>query len=352
MVPYIIDNNTKSKIYFDQLISNNLIHKLTKNALILLTEAPTTSFTQWCSIKREAFGAAYKMSSSGYHPVKIWKSIIFQFVYIFAVLEKEGIYIEEMSLNDNFYIKDIHINPNSIGSWIYKIKDFEFYIPNYGYILMFDSKYLDITTDKPYKKYKILSKAFTDNGKLTYADIKKKIYKKMIQILDSSNFEHYAKINKINMIDPEISSLLKNITKYVNENSNNTNFSIEDIFTKNIYFASFLHNRIGTVLTKNEKDNLNPYIIPNIKKGELCVYRHTNNEYYWAMCVDINDQNFAKYYDIIYKENKQYTYKPRIVSFNIQSYFEKLLPESSGDMRYDGSYIFETYDLNNSVDYL
>ena len=34
-------------------------------------------------------------------------------------------------------------NP-SIGHWIYKVGDIEFYIPNYGHVLVFDSRYVDI----------------------------------------------------------------------------------------------------------------------------------------------------------------------------------------------------------------
>ena len=68
--------------------------------------------------------------------------ILFQLIYICAVLQKSEIYFPELSI-DNFYVKDIFANIHSIGSWVYRINNIEYYIPNYGYILTFDTNFKD-----------------------------------------------------------------------------------------------------------------------------------------------------------------------------------------------------------------
>ena len=55
--------------------------------LVLLTEAPTSSFIQWSSAIYEKFGSVKKMISTGHHTPDVWKSIIFQ---LFNKLKFEG----------------------------------------------------------------------------------------------------------------------------------------------------------------------------------------------------------------------------------------------------------------------
>lgn len=61
-------------------------------SLILLTEAPTCSFTNWFSPQYETYGSIKKMTSTGHHSDKVWKSILFQLIYAMAVLQKQNIY--------------------------------------------------------------------------------------------------------------------------------------------------------------------------------------------------------------------------------------------------------------------
>ena len=123
---------------------------LTQNSgqsLILLTEAPTTSFEDWFKPQHDEYGSVKKMTSTGHHSSEVWKSILFQLIYAMAVLQKSQIYIMHLSL-DNVFIKDINVNQNSVGSWIYKVDNIDYYIPNYGFILLIDTKYEDINQSK------------------------------------------------------------------------------------------------------------------------------------------------------------------------------------------------------------
>jgi len=354
---YYIKNGRKVFISDDAInqipVNINFDDKLTKDALILLTEAPTTNFKQWCSITREPFGAAYRMTSSGFHTSKIWKCIIFQLVYIFAVLEENLIYMEEISLDDNFYIKDIVINPSIIGSWIYKIDDLEFYLPNYGYILMFDSKFSDPRSKD--KKYKILSTIFnknitTDdtqiyNNNLDRDKIKIKIQNKFRQIIDPNNFCRYAKISGMNFIDNEIIELLNEL---------NTNFikheNIIELFTKTTIFHFYLHNRIGSYLTKIEKDNINQFLNNNIiKKGDICIHK-VENYYKWALCMNKSEDYGRIDFEIMTMENQKIIIK-REVGGKVIPFQDKLLPENTDEMRFDGSNIYETYIWKSQIKY-
>ena len=150
-------------------------------SLVLLTEAPTSSLIQWASSIYESFGTVKKMISTGYHVPDVWKVILFQLVYIYAILQKKGIYIRNVSLENNIYIKDIFSEPKAIGSWIYKVDNIEYYIPNYGYVVMFDSKYSDIETDitlvpnpatDAEQKFKMCGSIYSKNADLNNADLK------------------------------------------------------------------------------------------------------------------------------------------------------------------------------------
>ena len=57
-------------------------------------------------------------------------------------LQKHNIYPRELSLDKNF-IKDVYHDAGSIGHWKYVIDGLEYFIPNHGNIVMFDSSYSD-----------------------------------------------------------------------------------------------------------------------------------------------------------------------------------------------------------------
>ena len=108
--------------------------------LILLTEAPTSNILQWAACKYDSYGSVKKMITTGYHTPEVWKSILFQLIYACAILQEKIILFENFSLENNIFIKDIYYDPNIFGSWIYKVDNLDYYIPNYGYILVIDSK--------------------------------------------------------------------------------------------------------------------------------------------------------------------------------------------------------------------
>ena len=142
---YAYNKNKDYNLDITKIVTNGNLD-ITQNSgqsLILLTEAPTTSFKEWFTPQYEIYGSIKKMTSTGHHSDKVWKSILFQLVYAMAVLQKSKIYIAHFSL-DNIYIKDVNINQNSIGSWIYKVDGIDYYIPNYGFVLLIDTTFTDV----------------------------------------------------------------------------------------------------------------------------------------------------------------------------------------------------------------
>ena len=68
--------------------------------LVLLTEAPTSSFIQWSTAIYESFGSVKKMISTGHHTPDVWKSVLFQLVYGMAVLQEKGLYMKNFSIEN------------------------------------------------------------------------------------------------------------------------------------------------------------------------------------------------------------------------------------------------------------
>ena len=108
--------------------------------LLLITEEDTYDIKKWMSPEINKNGAVIYMQRTGHHSVNVWKSILFQLIYALKVLMKCNIYINNFDLA-NIYIKDVTYDFVSIGSWIYKNNDIDYYIPNYGYVLVLDTNY-------------------------------------------------------------------------------------------------------------------------------------------------------------------------------------------------------------------
>ena len=306
--------------------------------LILLTEAPTSSLHQWSSMIYSSSGVQKKMSSSGYHAPEVWISVLFQLVYAFSVLQIRGIYINNFSLENNVYVKDIFTDPNAVGSWIYRVNNIDFYIPNYGYILLIDSKYADIdVSDKGEKqKYKIYGEIYQENSDFDMKKIRESILGQFKSLINPDNFGYIFKVKGGSILDESIINFLKKM-------HDDTITDIKDYLIK--YFGEFLHNRIGTLLYKSERENINMLSKPNFTKGNLIIYKKRYEEYEWAIYVD--SVNYLKK-KIIIKDGNEYKLT-EVFSSSLYGYPENetILPETKNNMRYDTSYIYETYNLNN-----
>ena len=136
----------------------------------------------------------------------------------------------EMSLQDNFYIKDLNIK-NINSYWIYNIDGIDFYIPNYGYLLLIDHSY------KNNNEYKIIAKQFNDNS----VDIKNCVINNTKKCLNQNNFT----INNFSGTNPPagILNYITNINNQFNDDSVDIT-KFKNIICKSL--KDYVHNRVGT----------------------------------------------------------------------------------------------------------
>jgi hypothetical protein len=314
--------------------------------LILLTEAPTTNILQWSGPIYDKHGTIRRMISTGYHTPDVWKSILFQLVYACAVLQKSKIFIENFSLENNIFIKDIFSDYNSIGSWIYKVDNIDYYIPNYGYILMIDSKFTDINTIPKFNKdlpneqqFKIYGTIYTNNSIYNDKQIENNIIDQFKNVINPDNFRHRLSVDGGGRPDQDIIDFISNIYRDINKDTN-----IASLIAK--YFPEFVHNRVGTLLLKTEKDNINKMSRPNFNRGNLMVYQKRYEEYEWVIYVGDSTDGMRK--KIITKKDNKYNIN-EVFSGSLFGYpeNEKIIPESKNNMKYDENNIYETYSLDN-----
>jgi len=346
---YLKDKYKRLNIDIDDIKED--ITQNSGKTLILLTESPTTNIIKWSGPVYDRVGIVRRMTSTGYHTPDVWRAMIFQLTYACAVLQKSKIYIDNFSLRNNIYIKDIFNDYNSIGSWIYKVNNVEYFIPNHGYILMIDSKYADIDTTpdfdtKPQTEplFKMYGKIYTNNS--IYHDsglLNEKLVEQFRNVINPEKYRHNLKLEGGGCPDEEILTLLKNI---YNEIDNDT--IISDLIPK--FFGEFVHNRVGSLLSRYEKENINKLSRPNFKKGNLLVYQKRYEEYEWVIFISDHKSDSNKK-QILVKESDRYIIKEIHYAGRLFGYpeNEKILQEPKKNMKYDESNIYETYNLDNII---
>jgi hypothetical protein len=289
-------------------VFNNLMN-YSETCLIALTEAPTQNIIAWSSRKYEqnhVNNSILKMISTGYHDDEVWKSVIFQLQSAIYTLHKKNICIYNFNLENNVFIKDTNFDSNNVGYWKYIINGVNFYIPNYGAVLLIDTSFKDlnitghnfndklknITDDKEKEKefkYKIMmGDLFEDDivQKTEITNTNTKLFKE--KIFNSKEFDSITDKNA-GVIGPsvEIKKVIDNIGKGIN--------NLENII-KN--FGDYLHNRVGTFLNETEKKNK----MSNKKdftKGDLVAYNDGNNEEFVVYLETITESSYSSQVKIV-----------------------------------------------------
>jgi hypothetical protein len=324
---------------------------LTKDSgkvLVLLTEAPTNNIIQWASSLSEAFGTIIKMISTGYHTHNVWSSVIFQLVYSFAVLQKLELYIDNFSLENNVYIKDLFYDSNNVGSWVYIVNNIEYYVPNYGYLVLIDSKYNDII-----QKYTISGKMITSDDKLykiygplfndykQSMNLKDKILQQFKTIINPDNFGYLLKQKGGLHVDDKTKDLLKKLYTLAD-----TEADISKMMQQ--LFTNFMHNRLGTYLMVSEKEKIIQTPLNNINRSKLMIWEEKNNQYQWVIFLGNEDDKGITKSRILCNNGSSIMEKV-VFSGSLFSYpnYEVIQNQSKLNLRYDDKYIFETYNFDN-----
>jgi hypothetical protein len=297
----IIDDIIKfinsSIIMLDSLIN---LKNTSGESLILLTEAPHSNIIRWASPLYESSGALKKMITTGFHKAEVWESVLFQLMYILYILQDQKIYFEELSLENNIYIKDLFYDPNTVNYWIYNVDGLDYYVPNYGYLVLFDSKYSDLESGN----YKIRSPNLYPNKNDKITNNNDSVYNFQYEIEIFNQFKNIfepsifcSQLEKMKCLKPDnvILDLLRNIS------NDNSTININEFIKK--YYCKYLNNRIGKYLTRTEKETINILNRPTFnKQGDILIKQERYDEYKWVLFEsNINNNNTLK--NIINKDN-------------------------------------------------
>lgn len=250
------------------------INSYTGKNIVMLTESPTYNIIRWASITYEDNGTIKKVISTGYHTDKVWYSIIFQIMVALYVLQKSKICINGMSLGRNIFIKELTLHSNVTNCWKYRIDGVEYYIPNYGYLVLVDSHF------KPYDSTEIYShtlqgEIYSDPDEV---DTKNIMLEQLKRILNPNNFRGDFISSGGCALPDNVLRLLEKIYTDVKDDK-----MIEEYIFK--YFGMFMNNRIGSYLKEVEIPNIRKMEIKEFIKGELVVYELYANTYKFGLFV-------------------------------------------------------------------
>jgi hypothetical protein len=260
-------------------------------ALVSLTEAPTHSMLSWACKTYKAEHNVYRMINTGYYKPEIWMSVLFQIFSALYVLQLHKISITELSLKDNIYIKDVKITSNVTSHWKYKIDGIDYYVPNYGYLVLIDSNYKDI--DKPsglsrrnstsedirkiYAEF-LLDKDDKDRD-TTIKKIEDHVYDSFRRIINPNEFSVNFTNNGCNKPPDSIIHLLSRCYEYQDRAKSIKNYIFK-------YMRCYMNNRIGTILKESEVKNILFTERNDFKRGDILVYEFIPKTYKFVLFVE------------------------------------------------------------------
>lgn len=254
--------------------------------IVALTESPTYSLYNWASKIYQQEGNTRRMINTGFHSDNVWRSIIFQLMVGLYVMKIHNIYIKDFSIKNNVFIKDLSIEGAVINYWKYRINGIDYYIPNYGYVVLIDSNYKDIN-DIPTgtiatignKSYKLDGPLF-DKGNTIGANPDDKFLSMFKEGINPNNFGPDFVAEGGTAPDSDIMNLLSNMF-------NDTEKNIETYFIK--YMYKFMNNRIGTYLKEQEIIHIRNDDLREFKKGQMLVIEEGTGLYRFALYLDAKD---------------------------------------------------------------
>jgi hypothetical protein len=303
-----------------------------KKSIILLTESPNMNLYSWASDAYIKDRNIQKQVYSGYKPETSWKTVIFQMVIVFYIMETQKFTFRDMKLNNNFYIKDINVFGDAPQFWKYCVDKIDFYVPNYGHLLLFDSDYHDIETASK----KIIA-IFLDSDKFNEQEFKKILKSNALECININNFSQEFTNNGGNRPQDDILNLINKISDCITRNED-----FKTILLNN--FTDYLHNRIGTSLRQLEfpyikKRDVRPFI-----KGELVVSEKGFENYVVVIFLQVESNNQCK---CITKDGNNFSHimVPKDLLYHFSEY-ETIKQDAKPNEPYMSlDYIIETYNL-------
>jgi hypothetical protein len=246
-------------------------------ALVCLTEAPNYSLMGWAKKEYRADGNIKRMINTGYHPAPVWESVLFQLMAALYVMQIKGIVIRNFRLDRNVFVKDIESHSKATTYWRYRIEGIDYYVPNYGYLLMIDTNYRDFDNDIDCDKeadpdrVRKLDGRFVNTSMLP-AEITNAIFEMFREVMSPNTFDRDF-VNDDGIKPPaEILQLMSRIKKDADRKEK---VMISDYIRT--HMTMFLHNRVGSLLAGDEPQKLMEGAVREFKPGELAVMKDRDN---------------------------------------------------------------------------
>lgn len=273
-----IDNEDKKKATKRKNKSNKIkLYEYSGQTVHILTESPTYNLYEWTLQKRITKDNVDVLMETGYYPENVWHSILFQLLVSMYVLFKHNIAFHEFTIEDNIFIKKINVNENKIKCWKYTVDGIEYYIPNYGFVLLIDTNYKDISHVNQFiPTHKIYGSFFNDIGITT--NYISELCVRGIKNIFSPNIFIKSFINGVK--PPEnILLMLENMQRDL---MSNETINFDNLFVK--HMGIFINNRIGSYINDMEKQHVKiGNISSQLTKGKIVAYQQNFNTYVFVM---------------------------------------------------------------------
>lgn len=257
-------------------------------ALVVITESPTYNLYGWASKTYQIEGSKKRQINTGFHLNKVWTSVLFQLMVAMYIMQIHNIYIANFNIEDNVYVKDLYLGGPVTRYWKYIIDGLEYYVPNYGYVVMIDTNYKDtqksstsildaINRDKnkTSNEHKIYAEIFGD------VDSNAKYFDAFCRAIDPNiygqEFIDYGGCNPPDDIKELMSKMSKKSTE---DKTKDIGYYIHE------YMRCYLNNRIGTYLKELEIPNIRKDENREFTKGTIVVYEDGNSSYKFVLFVE------------------------------------------------------------------
>lgn len=283
---------SRANIYGNQAIKPQFCTDLERpstgysgKAIVVLSEAPTSNLVTWASKVYKVNGYIRQMLNPGFHKIEVWNSILFQIMAAMYVLEINQIAFTNFSILDNIYIKELSIHENIKKYWIYKINGIDYYVPNYGFLVLIDSNFKDVDKNNlnnnelgwdDNKIYKIYSKMFDNNCN----NLNSLCMKSFKNVFNRNVFSNTFINSGGSLPDDSVLNLIQSI-------GDDDLPSINDYLVK--YMTMFMNNRVGTLLKEDEISNIQKDNRQGFRPGQIVVYEYKNNTYKFVIYLGKND---------------------------------------------------------------
>ena len=315
----------------DNIHKSIMTHACNK-CLVALTESPSYNLMRWCTNDITIKGLVHEMKQTGYHSPATWMSILFQVCHIFTVLQKHQIIVSRMTM-DNFFIKES--TEKYKPPWLYRVNGVEYYVPNQGYLVMFDSKYRDADIEPsrinpdinnimmhgnifggPVTPSNTITPA---NHDYTQAESDLEINTQFRYLVNTNTFG--AEFIKKGGIIPD------EIKKAITDIQDDGRLSIIDYFFT--HFSDFLNFKVGTIVPDNEAV-MGYEANSQYRQGELVAYLENNDQYRYVIYKEAAPSNPHRC-TILYRDGRQQVFEKQIGNSSLRKINKKHKSEQRGD---------------------